>query len=132
MSLLCDKLEELIIFTNGKDMVTLTSHSYVLAIVCFVLIGLVVYWCWPSGSKESLSQLPFRRSVYFQVIDDQGTHSIIHELKKEINDRNATVLMSPEVIKYGFHPGNLDGTIMVKPEDIEDYGDYYVVRASLP
>jgi len=127
-------------------MVTLTSHSYVLAIVCFVLIGLVVYWCWPSGSKESLSQLPFRRSVYFQVIDDQGTHSIIHDsgqdptlrdlrfhiLKKEINDRNATVLMSPEVIKYGFHPGNLDGTIMVKPEDIEDHGDYYVVRASLP
>jgi len=102
-----------------------------------VLIAIIVmiYWC---SSKETLA---FQKSLYYQVIDENGTESTVHDsgkdptlqnlrlqiLKREINDRNATVLVNPRQLRMGCHPEKLSDTFYVHPDDIEDHEDYYVV-----
>ncbi len=113
------------------------TTAITLGVICLVL---VIFWCWTSGLKGG--SLPFRESLYFQVIDDHGNQSIVHDsgqdptlqelrlqiLKREINDKRAVVLITPKELRLGSHPEDLDQTVEIHPQDIEDHGDYYVVK----
>lgn len=108
-----------------------------LVILCIIAI---LFWCW-SSSTETLA---FQESLYFQVEDIDGKKSTIHDsgqdptlrelrlqiLKREINNRRATILATPRQIYLGSHPERLNDTIQVSPKDFQDMGDYYIVRVS--
>ncbi len=106
-------------------------------IVCILIATIFVIILW--NSKKTL---PFREGLYFQVVDTQGTESSVHDsgydptiqelklqiLKREINDKRAIVLVTPSEVRLGGHPQYLDQTVQIRPQDIEDRGEYYVVH----
>jgi len=101
-------------------------------LLCLGLLVVILCWCWFSNSKSR------RENLYFQVIDDYGNHSSYQDptlqelrlqiLKREINNQGATVLMTPREMRLGSHPEDLDQTVEIHPTDIEDHGDYLVVK----
>lgn len=114
--------------------------------VFIVIVLLSVYYLYNRfTSKEEKINITLKKSIYFQVIDKNGIESIIHDsgydpskknvkfqiLKKEINDRKSIDIDTPKIIKFGIGPTDLKNTIQVKDEDIEDLGEYYIVKAVL-